>query len=150
MIMKCTIAAAILFLMVCSAGAAEISGSVGATSQGGATARVGVGLGWDKRWFESDTGRLTGYWDAGYTYWEAGDAAGGAHSLSFAPVFVYEFGNSKYKTFVEAGIGVAVFSGASAGDQKLGSPFSFEDRIGAGVKIGEAQRVWVSPCCLSS
>jgi lipid A 3-O-deacylase len=141
--MKSTVAAAILSLMVCSAGAAEISGAVGATSQGGITARVGVGFGWDKSWFESETGRLTGYWDAGYTYWEAGDAAGGAHSLSFAPVFVYEFGNGNIKPFVEAGIGVAAFSGASAGDQKIGSAFNFEDRIGAGVNIGEAQRVGI-------
>lgn len=141
--MKYTIAAAVLSLAACSASATEVSGAVGATSQGGMTARVGVGFGWDKAWFESETGRLTGYWDAGYTYWEAGDEAGGAHSLSFAPVFVYEFGNDHIKPFVEAGIGVAVFSGASAGDQKFGSAFNFEDRIGAGIKIGDSQRVGI-------
>ena len=139
--MKKTIAAALLSLSAFSVSAAEISGAVGATSQGGLTARVGMGFGWDKSWFETDTGRLTGYWDAGYTYWEAGDASGGAHSLSFAPVFVYEFGSGNVKPFIEAGIGVAVFSGTSAGDQELGSAFNFEDRIGAGLKIGETQRV---------
>ncbi|MBA1192759.1 acyloxyacyl hydrolase [Pseudomonas entomophila] len=139
--MKKTIVAALLSLSAFSVSAAEISGAVGATSQGGLTARVGMGFGWDKSWFQTDTGRLTGYWDAGYTYWEAGDASGGAHSLSFAPVFVYEFGSGHVKPFVEAGIGVAVFSGTSAGDQELGSAFNFEDRIGAGLKIGETQRV---------
>ena len=139
--MKKTIVAALLSLSAFSVSAAEISGAVGATSQGGLTARVGMGFGWDKSWFETDTGRLTGYWDAGYTYWEAGDASGGAHSLSFAPVFVYEFGSGNVKPFIEAGIGVAVFSGTSAGDQELGSAFNFEDRIGAGLKIGETQRV---------
>ncbi|MFK3793521.1 acyloxyacyl hydrolase [Pseudomonas piscis] len=123
--------------------AAELSGAIGATSQGGLTARVGMGFGWDKSWFESNTGRLTGYWDAGYTYWEAGDASGGAHSLSFAPVFVYEFGSGNVKPFVEAGIGVALFSGTSAGDQEFGSAFNFEDRIGAGLKIGETQKVGI-------
>lgn len=123
--------------------AAELSGAIGATSQGGLTARVGMGFGWDKSWFESNTGRLTGYWDAGYTYWEAGDASGGAHSLSFAPVFVYEFGSGNVKPFIEAGIGVAVFSGTSAGDQEFGSAFNFEDRIGAGLKIGETQKVGI-------
>lgn len=123
--------------------AAELSGAIGATSQGGLTARVGMGFGWDKSWFESSTGRLTGYWDAGYTYWEAGDAAGGKHSLSFAPVFVYEFGSGNVKPFVEAGIGVAVFSGTSAGGQEFGSAFNFEDRIGAGLKIGETQKVGI-------
>ncbi|MFR0673008.1 acyloxyacyl hydrolase [Enterobacterales bacterium AW_CKDN230030176-1A_HGKHYDSX7] len=139
--MKKTIVAALLSLSAFSVSAAEISGAVGATSQGGLTARVGMGFGWDKSWFETDTGRLTGYWDAGYTYWEAGDASGGAHSLSFAPVFVYEFGGGNVKPFIEAGIGVAVFSGTSAGDQEFGSAFNFEDRIGAGLKIGETQRV---------
>jgi len=123
--------------------AAELSGAIGATSQGGLTARIGMGFGWDKSWLESSTGRLTGYWDAGYTYWEAGDASGGAHSLSFAPVFVYEFGSGNVKPFVEAGIGVAVFSGTSAGDQEFGSAFNFEDRIGAGLKIGETQKVGI-------
>ncbi|MBC2656964.1 acyloxyacyl hydrolase [Pseudomonas sp. MSSRFD41] len=123
--------------------AAELSGAIGATSQGGLTARVGMGFGWDKSWFESSTGRLTGYWDSGYTHWEAGDASGGAHSLSFAPVFVYEFGSGNVKPFVEAGIGVAVFSGTSAGDQEFGSAFNFEDRFGAGLKIGETQKVGI-------
>jgi len=132
--MKTVLAAAALSLFAASAGAAELSGALGATSQGGLTARVGVGFNWDKSWFESSAGRLTGYWDAGYTYWEAGDASGGAHSLSFAPVFVYEFGSGNVKPFVEAGIGVAVFSGTSAGDQDFGSSFNFEDRIGVGIR----------------
>ncbi|HFL2188995.1 TPA: acyloxyacyl hydrolase, partial [Pseudomonas putida] len=90
--MKNVLAVVALSLFAASAGAAELSGALGATGQGGLTARVGIGFNWGKSWFESSTGRLTGYWDAGYTYWEAGDASGGAHSLSFAPVFVYEFG----------------------------------------------------------
>ncbi|WP_296267736.1 acyloxyacyl hydrolase [Pseudomonas sp. UBA6562] len=141
--MKTVIAAAVLSLFAVSAQATELSGAIGATSQGGLTARVGVGFAWDKSWLESDVGRLTGYWDAGYTYWEAGKAAGGTHSLSFAPVFVYEFGNGDIKPFIEAGIGVAVFSGTSAGDQEFGSAFNFEDRIGAGLKFGDNQRVGI-------
>ena len=105
--MKNVLAVVALSLFAASAGAAELSGALGATGQGGLTARVGIGFNWDKSWFESSTGRLTGYWDAGYTYWEAGDASGGAHSLSFAPVFAYEFGSGNVKPFIEAGIGVA-------------------------------------------
>ncbi|WP_313646955.1 acyloxyacyl hydrolase, partial [Pseudomonas sp.] len=119
--MKKIIAAAVFSLLASGVQAASLSGAIGATSQGGLTARAGVGFDWDKSWFETSTGRLTGYWDAGYTYWEAGDASGGAHSLSFAPVFVYEFGSGSVKPFIEAGIGVAVFSGTSAGDQEFGS-----------------------------
>lgn len=141
--MKKAIAAAALSLFAAGAGAADLSGAIGATSQGGLTARAALGFNWDKAWFESSTGKLTGYWDLGYTYWEAGDEAGGRHSLSFAPVFVYEFGQGHIKPFVEAGIGVAMFTGTTAGDQKFGSAFNFEDRIGAGLKIGETQKVGI-------
>lgn len=138
---KLLIAAACVSCFAANAQATEISGAVGATSQGGLTARVGLGFDWDKTWMQSSTGRLTGYWDLGYTYWEAGDEAGGRHLVSFAPVFVYEFGRGELKPFVEAGIGVSLFSGTTTGDQKLGSAFNFEDRIGAGFKIGDSQKV---------
>ena len=58
-------------------------------------------------------------------------------------MFVYEFGSGNVKPFIEAGIGLAVFSGTSAGDQELGSAFNFEDRIGAGLKIGNSQRIGI-------
>jgi lipid A 3-O-deacylase len=61
--------------------------------------------------------------------------------VSFAPVFVYEFGSGQIKPFIEAGVGVSMFTGASAGDQKFGSAFNFEDRLGAGLKFGDTQRV---------
>jgi len=140
---KLVTAALLLSCMTMGVQAAELSGAIGATSQGGMTARAGLGFDWDKSWMQSSTGKLTGYWDLGYTYWESGEEAGGRHSLSFAPVFVYEFGQGNIKPFIEAGIGVALFSGTSAGDQQFGSSFNFEDRIGAGLKIGDTQRVGV-------
>lgn len=126
-----------------AAQAAEITGAAGVTSQGDMTYRLGMGWNWDKQWLQSSAGHLTGYWDLGYTYWEGGEQASGRHSLSFAPVFVYEFGTGYYKPFIEAGIGVSLFSGSTVGDQKLGSAFNFEDRIGFGLKLGDAQRVGV-------
>ena len=132
---------AVLSTTALTASAAELSGALGATSQGGVTARTALGFDWDRSWLQTETGKVTGYWDLGYTYWQAGEQAGGRHSLSFAPVFVYEFGSANIKPFIEAGIGVAVFSGTTAGDQKFGSAFNFEDRIGAGLKFGDTQRV---------
>ncbi len=76
-----TIVAAVLSAVALSTSAAEISGSIGATNQGGLTAR--------------------------------------------------------------AGIGVALFSGTTAGDRELGSAFNFEDRIGAGLKFSGGQRIGV-------
>lgn len=141
--MKLLATAAVFSCIVLGAQASEISGAIGATSQGGVTARAGLGFDWDKSWLQTSTGKLTGYWDLGYTYWGAGKEAGGRHSLSFAPVFVYEFGESNIKPFIEAGVGVAMFSGTTAGDQKFGSAFNFEDRLGLGLKIGGYQRVGV-------
>jgi lipid A 3-O-deacylase len=142
--MRNFVTAALLGLgLVTGAQAADLSGAVGATGQGGVTARAAVGFNWDKQWLKSSTGLLTGYWDLGYTYWEAGKEAGARHSFSFSPVFVYEFGEGPIKPFVEAGIGVAMFTGASAGDQQFGSAFNFEDRLGAGVKFSDGQKVGV-------
>lgn len=46
-------------------------------------------------------------------------------------------------TRIEAGIGVAAFSGTRVGDQNLGSSLNFEDRIGAGLKFANGQSVGV-------
>ncbi len=135
--------AALSSVHVASAQAADVSAAVGATGQSGMTYRLGLSWDWDKSWWQSSTGRLTGYWDAGYTYWEGGDEGAGKHSLSFAPVFVYEFAGDSIKPFIEAGIGVAAFSGTRVGDQNLGSSLNFEDRIGAGLKFANGQSVGV-------
>jgi len=137
-----TVAALTLGYMV-SSQAASLTGAVGFTGQNDMTYRLGLGFDWDKSWWETSMGRLTGYWDAGYTYWEGGDRAGGRHSLSFAPVFVYEFSGEKVKPFVEAGIGIAAFSGSEVGDQDLGGSVNFEDRLGVGLRFGEGQALGV-------
>jgi len=142
--MKRIVSSVLLSLgLVCGAHAADLSGALGVTGQGDVTARAALGFNWDKAWLQSSTGFLTGYWDLGYTYWGAGDKAGGRHSISFSPVFVYEFGTGDIKPFVEAGIGVSLFTGASAGDQDFGSAFNFEDRIGAGLKFAGGQKVGI-------
>lgn len=140
---KIAVAFLVAFGSACSfdAPAAEITGAVGATSQGGMTYRLGAGFAWDTSWLKTSTGRLTGYWDAGYTYWAAGDKGSSASSVSFAPVLVYEFAGDTFKPYIEAGIGVAGFSSTHAGEQDLGSSFNFEDRIGFGLKFGEGQKV---------
>ncbi|UVK85535.1 acyloxyacyl hydrolase [Pseudomonas sichuanensis] len=124
------------------AQAAQLSGAVGATSQGDMTYRLGASFDWDKRWLESSAGHLTGYWDAAYTYWEGGGYSG-AHSLSFSPVFVYEFSGFTYTPFIEAGIGLAAFSKTEVGDQRLGSAVNFEDRIGFGLKLPADQKIGI-------
>ncbi len=122
------------------AHAAEWTASLGATGQGDMTYRIGLSQEWDKRWLASDTGHLTGYWDAGYTYWEGAEYSG-AHSLSFSPVFVYEFAGEGVQPYIELGIGVAFFSKTDVGEQQLGSSFNFEDRLGVGLKLSDTRKV---------
>lgn len=142
--LKAIVASLFIFSLVSTeAKSAEATAAIGATSQGGLTARAALAQEWDRSWAESDTGKITGYWDLGYTYWEAGEKAGARHSISFSPVFVYEFAGSRFKPFLEIGVGVAMFSGTTTGDQTLGSSFNFEDRLGAGMKIDEMQKVGV-------
>ncbi|SDI66985.1 acyloxyacyl hydrolase [Pseudomonas panipatensis] len=135
--------AALVWGVAGSAQAVNFSAAVGETSQSDLTLRLGAGFDWDKNWWQSSVGHLTGYWDAGYTYWGAGSRAGGRHSLSFAPVFVYQFNGDSVQPFIEAGIGVAGFTGSEVGDHDLGSAFAFEDRIGVGVKFGGGQALGV-------
>ena len=125
-----------------SAQAAGVSFSVGQTGESTMVYRFGVQSDWDKTWWQSNLGHLTGYWDGAYTYWE-GDEHSGNNSLSFAPVFVYEFGNGSVKPFVEAGIGVSVFSQTQIEGNKLGSAFNFEDRLGFGVRFAGGHEVSV-------
>ncbi|RUQ44445.1 acyloxyacyl hydrolase, partial [Corynebacterium pseudodiphtheriticum] len=63
---------------------------VGGTSDSTMTYRLGLTSDWDKSLWQSDTGRLTGYWSGAYTYWD-GDKRASVSSVSFSPVFVYEF-----------------------------------------------------------
>lgn len=132
---------ALLISMALPVHAAELMLAPGITSQGETTANVSVAFDWDKRWFESETGHLGGYWSVAYTWWEAGRLSGDEHAVSASPVFVYRFNAESWRPFVEAGIGVAYFSDSFVGDQDLGSRAHFEDRFGVGVDISDTDAI---------
>jgi lipid A 3-O-deacylase len=117
-----------------SVHAASLELGVGSTNDSTMTYRLGVQCDFGRNFTESSSGRLTGYWDSAYTYW-AGDKTASNNSLSLSPVFVYEFAGETFKPYVEAGIGVALFSDTELEDQNLGSSFQFEDRLGFGVRF---------------
>ena len=102
-------AAAALALGSLSAQAVDFTAAIGQSGDSTMVYRLGAQWNWDSSWWQSSVGRLTGYWDAGYTYWE-GDETSGNHSLSFSPVFVYEFAGESVQPYIEAGIGVAAFT----------------------------------------
>ena len=127
---------------VFTAQAAGVTFAVGQTSDSTMTYRLGFESDWDASWWQTSVGRLTGYWDAGYTYWE-GDDTSSNHSLSFAPVFVYEFGGGSVKPYIEAGIGVAAFAHTKYESNDMGSAFQFEDRIGFGLRFAGGHEVGI-------
>jgi len=116
-----------------AAHAVDFTVAVGQTDESTMTYRLGA---------QFDFNRLTGYWDAGYTYWE-GDESTSNHSISLAPVFVYEFAGQSVRPYVEAGIGVAAFENTEVEGNRLGSSFQFEDRIGAGLRFAGGHEVGV-------
>ncbi|AYC35017.1 acyloxyacyl hydrolase [Pseudomonas cavernae] len=116
------------------AQAADITFAVGQSSESTMVYRLGAQFDFDRSWWQSSVGRLTGYWDAGYTYWD-GDESSSNHSLSFAPVFVYEFAGETVKPYIEGGIGVALFADTDMEEHDLGSSFQFEDRLGVGLRF---------------
>lgn len=122
--------------------AAGLTFSVGQSGDSTMVYRLGAQFDFNSRWFESSVGHLSGYWDAGYTYWE-GDDTSTNHSISFAPVFVYEFAGQNVKPYLEAGIGVAAFSNTKLESNDLGSSFQFEDRIGAGLRFAGGHEVGI-------
>lgn len=125
-----------------TAQAAGIEFGVGHTSESTMTYRLGLNSNWDKSWLQSDVGRLTGYWSGAYTYWEA-DKSSANNSLSFSPVFVYEFAGETVKPYLEAGIGVAVFGHTEVERNKLGTAFQFEDRLGFGLRFAGGHEVGI-------
>lgn len=126
---------AISALAATPAPAMDLTLSVGSSHESTTVVRLALQSDFSRSWWESSTGRLTGYWDAGYTWWE-GDLTSDNHTLSLVPVFVYEFAGERLRPFVEAGIGAAVFADTRVEDRNLGSMFQFEDRIGVGLRFG--------------
>lgn len=123
-----------------SALAAGLSFDVGQTSESTMVYRLGVQKDFKSSWWQSDVGRLTGYWDLSYRYWD-GDEGSSMHSLSLSPVFVYEFSGERIRPYVEAGIGIAALSETEYEGRDFGSSFNFEDRIGLGIRFGEGQEL---------
>ncbi|MDH4553800.1 acyloxyacyl hydrolase [Pseudomonas sp. BN417] len=130
--------AAISLGQAVTAQAAGVSLDIGQTGESTMTYRLGTQFDFSSSWFQSDVGRLTGYWDAAYTYWD-GDESASNHSLSFTPMFIYEFAGETVKPYVEAGIGVALFDSTELEDNDLSTSFQFEDRLGLGLRFANQE-----------
>lgn len=116
------------------ASAWDVTLAAGVTRESTEVVRLALQQDFERSWWQSSSGRLTGYWDAGYTYW-FGDKSASNHSLSFAPVFVYEFAGESVRPYIEAGIGAALFESTEHESHDLSTAFQFEDRLGFGLRF---------------
>lgn len=116
------------------ASAWDVTLAAGVTRESTEVVRLGLQRDFERSWWQSASGRLTGYWDGGYTYW-FGEQSASSHSLSVAPVFVYEFAGATLRPYIEAGIGAALFSSTEHESHDLSTAFQFEDRLGFGLRF---------------
>lgn len=98
--------------------------------------RVGLKKDFPVSWFETDIGFLSGYFELSYNRWE--HETEDINGIALSPVFVYFFGGkeNRFRPYIEGGIGVAYIDEYRIADRNLSTNFQFEDRIGAGVRIG--------------
>ena len=96
----------------------------------------GMRKNFNHHWFDSRTGRLTGYWEFSLGYWT--ETPDNIFALGLSPVFVYEFRSmaSGHQFYINGGIGVALISDTQIGTRDMSSTFQFEDQLGLGLRFG--------------
>jgi lipid A 3-O-deacylase len=110
--------------------------------------RIGGQKSWDQEWFKNCSWYIKGYWELSY-YHLSGKKGYSTNSnskldaVAFAPVFRFTshtpWAHDVY-TYVEFAIGVSQLSKREIGGRWLGEKFSFEDRLGFGVRFGANQQ----------
>ncbi|NWH04672.1 acyloxyacyl hydrolase [Desulfobacter latus] len=145
----------VLFLLVCFIGTSTYAAAQEFSAPGGWGVSLGYGQStdridiyragllkqWHIKWLESKTGYVCGYFELSYNRWEHdGDDV---NAVAFSPVFQYIFhafhaGNATWYPYIEAGIGVAGLDDYTIKNRRLSSTFQFEDRVGAGIRIKNA------------
>ena len=96
--------------------------------------RLGARKNFDKTFFDTDYGRLSGYYEASINYWERdGEQIFG---VALSPVFVYYFGDrsNSMHPYIEGGIGAACLSDTTIQRRDMSSHLQFEDRVGVGIR----------------
>jgi len=80
---------------------------------------------------------LPKYYETSLGYWK-GESGGNIKSLSFTPMFRYNFGQY-YESipYIEAGVGAAYISKTKLQGQNFGTHFQFENVIGIGFKFSD-------------
>jgi len=110
--------------------------------------RIGGQKSWGQEWFKNCAWYIKGYWELSY-YHLSGKKGASPNSnskldaVAFAPVFRLTRQVSWQQDiypYVEFAIGVAQLSKREIGGRWLGEKFSFEDRLGFGIRFGAKQQ----------
>ena len=98
--------------------------------------RLGIKKDFSSKWFESNFGYFSGYFELSYNHWKHNNDD--INTVTLSPVFVYCFGSESntIRPYIEVGIGVAYLDEYHIADRDLSTHLQFEDRIGVGAKIG--------------
>jgi lipid A 3-O-deacylase len=98
--------------------------------------RLGFQRQFGASWLKSKIGHLSGYHEFSLGHWEYESES--VTQIAYSPVFFFQFAGpgKSVLAYLEGGIGVGYLSEKTIKDRDLSSHFQFEDRIGAGVKIG--------------
>jgi hypothetical protein len=104
--------------------------------------RIGLQWDWKKKWFDTGSWHLGGYWEVDAGYWN-NDSVGKTHDsladIGFTPVFRFQPNNAAgFSPYVEAAIGIRFVSATSVSSQRaFGSSFQFGDHLGVGFRFGD-------------
>ena len=94
--------------------------------------RLGLQKDFNTKFFESDMGYLSGYFDLGFSQVEYSQ---NVYVVSLNPIFAYYFNTqSEYMPYIYGGIGAAYISRTSVNEKSFSTAFQFEDQIGVGIK----------------
>ena len=115
---------------------------IGGTGDDAKMGAIGLVWNWDKQWFKSGDWSLGGYWEADVSYWKGDDPGGNSiGGVGITPVFRYGSDAGDIAPYIEAGVGMHLFSSVRLNDQKkMGTAFEFGDHIGFGFRFGEGRR----------
>lgn len=141
--LACLLGTSALALML-GTQAHALDGNIEIAGSSESTMVYGLGLKWDfnREWWQSERGHLTGHWDAAYRYWD-GDDSSGMHSVSLTPMFVYEFHRAGIRPYLEAGVGASLLSKTRYEGRSFGIAFNFVSHIGAGLKLSPQQSIGI-------
>ena len=110
--------------------------------------RVGAQWDWNKRWFDTGSWHLGGYWDVSLGYWNNDSVSkthGSITDIGLTPVFRFQQNNmSGVSPYVEAAIGFHLLSATSVSPQRdFGSSFQCGDHLGFGLRFGDKGRYYL-------